>query len=163
MTDIVTDPDDSLQTSNEGTDDESPQADEPDQASNEGTDEPSDLAKVKREAKSLRTRLRGVESERDGLLARVETHDRADVERLATSLVSDPSDLFLVRSLDDFRDSEGNISPESVRVTVQQIISEKPSWSRALPNLDQGIPESSLTAALGPTIEGQISDNLDPT
>ena len=68
----------------------------------------------KREAR-YRTQLRATEAERDGLAARIETMQRAEVERLAADVIGKPAALWATdTTLADLLDDDGQVDPDKV-------------------------------------------------
>lgn len=72
------------------------------------------------EAAKYRTRLRETEAERDALASRVETMQRAEVERLAGQHIAKGAAIWATgATLADLVDEGGNISPEKVTDAAQ--------------------------------------------
>lgn len=82
------------------------------------------------EAAKYRRRLRQAEAQRDGLSARVEHLQRAEVERLVTGRLANPTDTWLLAGDDlaQFCDDDGNIDPELVDAFVVATVADRPSW-----------------------------------
>jgi len=110
---------------------EEPEATAPPEAGDE-------LARTRAEAASRRRQLREVEGERDQLLARVDRHDRAQVELLAAGQLVDASDIWIVTNLDELRGEDGAIDREKVKAQVDDALVKKPHWSKpsGVPNAD---------------------------
>ena len=98
-----------------------PEATEPPEAGDE-------LARVRSEAARRRRQLREVEGERDQLLARVDQHDVAQVERLAAGQLVDASDIWIVASLEELRDDDGAVDVDKVREQVADVVKKRPHW-----------------------------------
>jgi len=93
--------------------------------------EPGDeLARTRAEAANRRRQLREVEGERDQLRARVDQHDRAQVEQLAAGQLVDASDIWIIASLEELRDEDGAVDAEKVRAQVADALEKKPHWSK---------------------------------
>ncbi len=93
------------------------------------------------EAAKYRRRLREAEAERDTLGSRVETMQRAEVERLAAADLAAPADMWLTgTALPDLLDDDGDVDPAKVTDTIQRIIGDRPSWraAPAAPSFDGG-------------------------
>lgn len=67
-------------------------------------------------------------AERDALAARIETLQRAEVERLASAGLSHPEDLFSLsgNTVADYLDDNGNVDPAKVDADVAEILVERP-------------------------------------
>lgn len=124
-----------------------PEAVEEEPAAEEAPEEDNDLAaetdvaKLRHEAASRRRQLRTVEAERDALRERVDTHDRAEVERLATGRLANPADAWLaIGSLDELRGADGVLDQARVEAGLGRIVQERPHWAAAtrMPDLHQG-------------------------
>ncbi len=94
-----------------------------------------DVSALRHEAASRRRKLREAEAERDALRARVDQHDRADVERAAARSLADPSDLLSTTSLDDLRDQDGAIDWEQVNQAIVDLLQRKPHYRKPTPDL----------------------------
>jgi hypothetical protein len=92
-----------------------------------------------------RQQLRATETERDQLRERLERRDRADVERMITTKLIDPADLWHVVSLADCLDPEtGEISPQLVDEAVTRVVKQHPHW-----RFNSAAPASQVTAPHG--------------
>lgn len=102
----------------------------------------SDVSALRREAASYRRRLRAVEAERDALVAQVDARDRADVERLASDKLADPSDLWQggVVELTALRGDDGALEPERIAAAVDAVVAARPHWAKPAkaPSFDGG-------------------------
>ena len=100
--------------------------------------DPPDVAALRREAAGYRTRLRDTEAERDQLRARVERHERADVERLAEQAgFAQPSDVFMFATdLEQLRVDGGELDTGRVTELAQRVLTERPGLRK--PGLDFG-------------------------
>lgn len=77
-----------------------------------------------REAK-YRRQLRETEAARDALAARLETMQRAEVERIAAAKLKVPGTLWqLGTTLADMLDEEGNVDPDKVTTAAKVAVSE---------------------------------------
>lgn len=90
--------------------------------------DPPDVAALRREAAGYRTRLRDTEAERDALRARVERHERADVERLAEQAgFAQPSDVFMFATdLEQLRADTGELDTARLQDLAQRVLTERP-------------------------------------
>jgi len=78
-----------------------------------------------------RCQLRGVETERDGLAARIAGFERAEVERLAAGKLAKPDELWLAGvELDDLRADDGQLDPDKVAAAIDEVIGQRPHWSK---------------------------------
>jgi hypothetical protein len=119
-----------------------PEATEADTADDDAT-EADPAAKARKEAAAYRRRLRDTETERDALRGRLETMQRAEVERLAAEKLATPSDLWLAgTNLADLLDDDGNLDAGKVTETLNRIVAERPHWSRPAPDFDGGLRQS---------------------
>ena len=117
--------------------DPAPAPPEPDSGAHEAQDD--DLAAVRREAAQRRRQLREVEQERDQLRARVDDHDRREVERIAGRTLADASDLWVGVELGELRDDDGALDTEKVSAAVDDLVKRKPHYRRpAEPQPDYG-------------------------
>jgi hypothetical protein len=136
--------------------------------------EPEDHPNARSEAARYRRRLRDTEAtlgtmtaERDALAVRLDAHDRAAVERLATTLAStlaDPSDLWRDgATLADVLDADGNADPRKVAVVVASVIEAHPTWAKPVgqPWFDNGagprgnpVPGATLDAEVRRAVRG---------
>lgn len=79
------------------------------------------------EAARYRRRLREVETERDTLAARVETFQRREVERLAASHLSRPSDVWLDGAeIAGLLDDQGDVDPLAVQAATVAVLDGRP-------------------------------------
>lgn len=80
-----------------------------------------------REAAKYRTRLREVEGERDGLVARVERMQHAEVARLVGDRLAVPDDVFgFGLTLADLLGDDGEVDPELVNTAVVGLLGSRP-------------------------------------
>ncbi|BBX04313.1 hypothetical protein BST36_17350 [Mycolicibacterium moriokaense] len=83
-------------------------------------------------------------AERDALAERLSVLQRAEVERLASAGLSQPSDLFTLsgNELADYLTEDGLVDAEKVRADVEAIIAERPGLSAHQRPVDhtQGYP-----------------------
>ena len=86
-----------------------------------------------REAAKRRRQLREVEAERDTLRSRLDSYDRAEVERLAADHLADPGDLWLSTSIADLRSDDGALDAEKVTAELDKITTERPHWRKQSP------------------------------
>lgn len=99
------------------------------------------------EAARYRSRLRETETERDTLQARLETMQRAEVERLAARLV-EPSAIWAGGvTLADLLDDDGNLDPAKATAAIDQATSRlglavKPTTPRPDPAQGGGVSHS---------------------
>lgn len=116
---------------------------ETDQAEPE-VDPTEDKGKGNSEAARYRTRLRGVEQERDALAQRVAAYTRADVVRHVAERLHDADDLFIVGQVDvaDLVDAEGALDVEAVDAAVDALLERRPrlglGWEPDAEGLDGG-------------------------
>lgn len=101
--------------------------------------------KARKEAQQLRARLRDAEAERDALAADIAglrestaALQRAEVERLASGRLSDPTDLWLTGVvlddlLTDGADGARHLDPTKVAETVARVVDDHPGWVRSGP------------------------------
>ena len=94
---------------------------------------------LSREAASYRRRLRETETERDGLRARVDNLQRAEVERLASAAgLAVASDVWQFgATLDTLRGESGEVDAETVKGLVGEIVRDRPGLRQ--PHGDVGI------------------------
>ncbi|HZE17652.1 MAG TPA: hypothetical protein VE197_19215 [Mycobacterium sp.] len=96
-----------------------------------------------REAK-YRTQLRAAEGERDALRARLDTRDRADVERDVQGKLIDPKDLWAAGvKLDDVRNDDCEIDPELVDQACARCVGQQPRWG--VPTVSPAAPATAVT------------------
>ena len=127
-----------------------PQENEPDDNStDQGATEDTGDAKLRREAARYRRSLREAETERDALRGRVETIQRAEVERLAAEDLATPSDLWLTgAALSGLLDDDGNVDQAKVTDAVKAVLTDRPGWRRLThPNFDGGVRTAAPTGA----------------
>jgi hypothetical protein len=113
--------------------DPSPASPEPRREAERGQD---DAAKGNREAAKWRRSFREEQRKTEQLQARLDQHDRAEVERIAARELADPSDLWIVTSLDELRDDGGDLDPEKVKAQVSDALSKKPHWRKPVEQPD---------------------------
>jgi len=80
-----------------------------------------------REAAKRRRQLREVEAERDTLRSRLDSYDRAEVERLAADRLADPGDLWLSTSIEALRGDDGALDAEKVTAELDKITTDAPT------------------------------------
>jgi hypothetical protein len=94
-----------------------------------------------REAANYRRRLREVEAERDGLQGRIDTLERAEVERIAREhplYMVNPSDLWTIgTTLDELRGEDGHLDQRVIATKVREVCEARPTWRREV-DLGQG-------------------------
>jgi hypothetical protein len=90
------------------------------------------------EAARWRRALRAEEAKTASLAARLDEHDRREVERIAANRLQDPGDLWLATSLDEMRGEDGALDLERVGAELGRITKEKPHWTLPTPDLHQG-------------------------
>ncbi|PPJ24147.1 hypothetical protein C5E45_28280 [Nocardia nova] len=84
-----------------------------------------------REAARYRRQLRDTEAERDALRERITGYERAEAERLAADVLTDPADLWAAGvKLDDLRSEDGALDAEKVTAAVAGIAEARPHWRR---------------------------------
>lgn len=108
---------------------------EPDGDGDEAEDRtPPEVAALRREAAGYRRRLRETEAERDGLLARVETVHRAEVERVAGGVLADAGDLWRDGGVDlgGLLDEAGDVDAAAVTKAARAIVKRRPHWASPL-------------------------------
>jgi hypothetical protein len=105
---------------------------------------PPDIGKVNREAQSLSSGVVYENRNRQSpsYKSRIEAFERADLERAAAGILANPADLWLVHSVEDFRDESGEIDTEKATEAFREIARTKPNWSVPMINLDQGRKQS---------------------
>ncbi len=102
------------------------QADEAQQPEPEDTGESSNS-----EAARYRRRLRETEAERDALRTRVESYQRADVERRISDALETPADVWLTGvQLSDVCDENGEIDEHELDQVVLAVTTEHPAWRK---------------------------------
>jgi hypothetical protein len=105
-------------------------ADEPDDTGN-GNNGTDSIEGLRREAANWRHQLREAETERDGLRTQVEGLQKAEVERLAADLFTDPSDVWAVIDLNGLKGDDGLVSTDRATAELQQLAERKPHWKKA--------------------------------
>jgi hypothetical protein len=106
-------------------------AQEPQAGAEGGQDEPrGSEAVLRREAAGYRTRLRDTEAERDTLRGRVDTYERAEVERTLEERMHSPADFWLTVDLDDVRGEDGTPDMKKVEAKVAAMLKERPHWAK---------------------------------
>jgi len=98
------------------------------------------------EAARRRVELREAQAERDTLRQQVEGLRRAEVERLASSQLAQPGDLFTVAQvqLADLLDDEGRVDPEAVEKAVTGLLATRPGLRLTSPRPGGGVPSHGL-------------------
>lgn len=115
-----------------------------------GATEPSDrhsdapswaeIRRLREEAGKRRHQVRDLEVERDRLRDRVETADRAEVERLLADRLVDPSDIWSNGvQLSDLHDDEGNLDADKVTEAAAKLITSKPHYAQAGTDFHGGV------------------------
>jgi len=129
-----------------------PEGEEPNEQEqpDEGVEDNDDprLAKVRNEAKNLRSRLRDAEAERDGLRASLNTYNRIDASQIAAEYLTDGEDLFRGGvELADLLGEDGTVDDDLVQEAARRVAAEHPNWTpnRAISALRPGMPESGPT------------------
>lgn len=96
-----------------------------------------------REAAKYRRRLREAEADRDRLAERVAGFQRAEVERLASSALAAPGDLWMAGAeLGALVDDDGNVDAGKVTALVEGVVAERPHWRRSQGEVGAGARES---------------------
>jgi hypothetical protein len=110
-------------------------------------DQTDDVAALRHEAASRRRALRAAEAERDQLRERVDTHDRAEVERLVAGALADPTDVWGAVELDALREG-GAVDAAKVNESVAALLEAKPHYALDRPRVDlhQGVRQSERAA-----------------
>lgn len=97
------------------------------------------------EARKYRKRAQAAEAERDQLRTRLDTLQRAEVGRLASThgeKIHNTEDLFEIGgvALDDLKDDNGNLDPAKVAASLEALHTERPYLfvEKRFPNLMQG-------------------------
>jgi len=117
-----------------------------------------DDGKLRREAAKYRTGLRAAEAERDGLRARLDAMQRAEVERLAADDLAQPADLWLLGAvLPDLLDDDGNVDQAKVGAAVKAALTDRPGWRRMRAVSFDGGDRGGPTAA-GPSWADTLRD-----
>jgi hypothetical protein len=134
------------------------------QSSDNGDERDESGRYLSREAANYRRRLRDTEAERDRLRERVNTYERAEVERIAAGAgLQVPADVWTFgATLDTLRGENGGIDADAVNGLVGEIVKDRPGL-QARPTGDLGIgrgaaavggnvrePEVGLSALLKP-------------
>lgn len=119
-----------------------------------GADDAADVAALRKEAASYRTKLRGAESElrtlqaeRDVLAERLAAEQRREVERLATEIgtgngmrtLASGDDLWTSAELPDLLDEAGAVDPAKVAEATRLLLERRPHYARRLPGLNGGV------------------------
>lgn len=127
------------QTGNDGQDEAAP-VDGGQQNAAEQHDQ--DRSSPNREAAKYRTRLREVETERDGLVARVERHQLADVARLVDGRLAQPDDLLAYGvQLSALLDDQGDVDPALVDTALLGLLDARPGLAAAAPSDGPRFPD----------------------
>jgi len=88
------------------------------------------------EAKKYRQRAQAAEAERDELRARLDTLQRAEVERIAADTLADPADLWTTgTTITDYLTEEGNIDNDKITTTITELVRAKPHWQKPQPTV----------------------------
>jgi hypothetical protein len=117
-----------------------------------------DIHKVRDEAKRYRMRLRETEEARTALQTRVDVHDRAAIERIAGEKLNDPSDVFLVHDIADFRGEDGALDEDLARGHVEKLASEHEHWAKPAVSFDGGVRRPvSQEASFGQILKRQAT------
>lgn len=90
------------------------------------------------EAAHRRRQLRAVEAERDVLRTRVQTLQRAEIERTVGTRLVSPADLWLTTDPAALL-TDGEIDPELVARAVDTAVKDRPHWARPAPDFDAGV------------------------
>jgi hypothetical protein len=103
-------------------------ADRPDDLADDDRIEPDEDESPNAEAARYRVRLREAEQEVGHLRGRIETMQRADVERQLAGRVAQPADIFEIGGVDlaDLLDDDGNVVPELVDTAVFGLLESRP-------------------------------------
>lgn len=103
------------------------------------------LSKARNEAKSLRSRLRDAEAERDGLRSSLNQFNHADASVIASEYLTDAADLFRGGvELADLLADDGTVDDDLVHEAARRVASEHPNWTpnRAITALQPGTSPS---------------------
>ena len=127
---------------------------EPEDAASE--DPGGQVGDLRHEAAQRRRQLREVEAERDGLLERVTTYQRGEVERTVADRLTSPADLFLTAEMADLVGDDGQVDPEKVDAAVDAALAERPHWAvTGRSNLHQGTrPAAPEPPSFGAQLKG---------
>jgi hypothetical protein len=109
-------------------------------------DQTDDVAALRHEAASRRRQLRTVEAENVALRERVDRHDRAEVERLVSPALADPTDVWSAVELDALRGDDGVIGEAKVGEALAALLDRKPHYAKARVDLHQGVRQSERVA-----------------
>jgi len=116
---------------------EATEATEPDSSAPDTADTDQGDNNANREAAKYRRKLRDTEAERDQfaaerdhLAARMEAMQRAEVERLAGTMLADPADLWHGTSLDELLDDNGDIAVTKLNAAAVELLRTHPHWER---------------------------------
>ena len=109
---------------------EATDATEPDSSAQDTADTGQADNNANREAAKYRRKLRDTETERDQLAARVEALQRAEVERLAGTMLADPADLWHGTTLDQLLDDNGDIAVTKLNAAAVELLRTHPHWER---------------------------------
>jgi hypothetical protein len=118
---------------------------------------------LSREAASYRRRLRETETERDQLRTRLESYERAEVERLAGGAgLQVAGDIWTFgATLETLRGEDGSIDSEAVDGLVKEIVHDRPGLQARVVG-DLGIGRGSAAAGTPPAPEVGLSQLLKP-
>jgi hypothetical protein len=89
----------------------------------------AETTRLRREAARYRTSLRDTEAERDGLRDRLNKYRRQDVDALVANRLANADDLFLVSTMDDLVNDDGDVDPEKVGAAVDAALEARPHWA----------------------------------
>lgn len=119
---------------------------------NDDPGDASEIAKVRREAATYRTRLRDTEAERDRLAGALQTYHREAVERAIGDRLAQPSDIWLeTPDPDEYLSEEGLVDHEKVDASVAEILAKHPSWAPHPPApLPRRKPTENLKGGINP-------------
>jgi hypothetical protein len=129
-----------------------------------GSDERDEQGRyLSREAAGYRRRLRETETERDQLRTRLESYERAEVERLAGDAgLQVPGDVWQFgATLDTLRGEDGGIDADNVTGLVAEIVKDRPGL-QARPVGDLGIGRGAAAAGTTRAPEVGLSALLKP-
>jgi len=130
-------------------------------------DEPPPTANS--EAAKYRRRLREAEAERDRLAGLVTGHQRAEVERMASSgigpaALADGADLWAAGvELAELLDDEDRIDADKVAAVTARVLAEHPGWQRRWPDLGQRCPRSAAGGRPRPWRDAPPGGPLTPS
>jgi len=118
-------------------------------------DQTDDVQALRHEAASRRRQLRAAEAENVALRERVDRHDRAEVERLVSPALADPTDVWSAAELDALRGEDGVIGEAKVGAALAALLDRKPHYAKARVDLHQGVRQSERVApSFGQALKG---------